>query len=140
MQGQALYDNWVGGKLISIDASPSWAASIQYCLPKYLKDICQVVHGPLIEAKMYGVNVWQHQNIPAGIAPNFVYLDGPLLTNERQVAGDLLYMEPFFPPDFFLVIDDRKTNTEFLRKHCTRRYKFDGRKYRGTNPAFELIG
>ena len=81
---------------------------------------------------------WRHQHVPS-IAPNFVYLDGPELTNERQVAFDLLDMEDSFPPDFFLVIDDRKENTLFLKGHFRRRYKFHSRKYRGTNPTFALI-
>jgi hypothetical protein len=139
VQAQALLDNRDGGRLISIDASPLWAASTQSCMPEHLKSIVEVIHGPLVEVEEYGVKGWRHQNVPR-IAPNFVYLDGPELTSERQVAVDLLDMEDSFPPGFFLVIDDRKANTRFLREHFRRRYKFDSRTYRGTNPTFELIG
>jgi len=98
-----------------------------------------VIHGPLVEVEEYGVKGWRHQNVP-WIAPNFVYLDGPELTRERQVAVDLLALEESFPPDCFLVIDDRQANTRFLRDHFKRRDKFTSRKYQGTNPTFELIG
>ena len=139
VQAQALHDNRNGGRLISIDASRIWAASTQFCMPEHLKNIVEVLHGPLVEVEEHGVKGWRHQNVPQ-IAPNFVYLDGPELTSERQVAVDLLDMEDSFPPDFFLVIDDRKENTKFLRAHFRRRYTFHSRKYRGTNPTFELIG
>jgi hypothetical protein len=108
-------------------------------MPEHLKSICEVIHGPLVEVEEHGVKGWRHQNVPR-IAPHFVYLDGPQLTSERQVAIDLLDTEDSFPPDFFLVIDDRKENTKFLKEHFRRRYKFHSRKYRGTNPTFELIG
>lgn len=137
VQAQALHDNRSGGRLISIDASPTWAVSTWECIPEHLKSICEVIHSPLIEAEEYGVKGWRHQNVPR-IAPNFVYLDGPQLTDERQVAFDLLDLEDAFPADFFLVIDDRKDNTRFLRAHFKRRYTFHRRQYQGTNPTFEL--
>ena len=139
VQAQALYDNHDGGRLLSIDASPHWAASTRACLPKHLQSICEVIHGPLVEVEAYGVQGWRHHQVPR-IAPNFVYLDGPELTRDRQVAVDLLDLEEVFPPDFFLVIDDRQANTRFLRAHFKRRYRFTSRTYRGTNPTFELRG
>jgi len=138
VQAQALYDNRHGGRLLSIDASPGWAASTRSCMPEHLQSLVEVIYGPLVEVEEYGVKGWRHQNVP-WIAPNFVYLDGPELTRERQVAVDLLALEEAFPPDFFLVIDDRQANTRFLRDHFKRRYKFTSRKYRGANPTFELI-
>ena len=98
----------------------------------------QILYTPLVEVELYGVKGFKHQHMPL-VAPNFVYLDGPALTCERQVAMDLLDLEPCFPPDFFLVIDDRKVNTAFLRAHFTRRYKFRRRTYRGANATFELL-
>lgn len=137
VQAQALYDNAAGGRLISIDASPLWAASTKACLPPHLQGT-EVLYHPAVEVEMYGVRGWRHQGMPA-LSPNFVYLDGPALTRERQVAVDLLDLEAAFPPDFFLVIDDRKANTAFLRAHFTRHYTFRRRAWRGTNPTFALI-
>ena len=137
VQAQALHDSDSHGHLLSLDASPFWAHSSQACLPPHLATLVQILYTPLVEVEMYGVKGFKHQHMPL-VAPNFVYLDGPALTCERQVAMDLLDLEPCFPQDFFLVIDDRKVNTAFLRAHFTRRYKFRRRTYRGANATFEL--
>lgn len=138
VQGQALYDNDTGGHLVSIESSEFWRDSTDACLPQHLRTVCEVIHGPLIEVEAYGTQGWRHSNVPH-VAPNFVYLDGPRLTPERQVAVDLLDMEMTFPPDFFLVIDDRKANTLFLKEHFRRHYRYTRRTYLGMNPTFELI-
>ena len=91
----ALHRNGNDGRLISVDANAQWAESVRSALPNYLKKVCEVIHRPLIEDERYGIKGWRHANIPRK-APNFVYLDGPSLTEERRVAFDLLDMEPNF--------------------------------------------
>ena len=63
MQAQALLDNRDGGRLISIDASPSGSPSTQPCMLEHLKSIVEVIHGPLVEVEEYGVKGWRHQNV-----------------------------------------------------------------------------
>jgi hypothetical protein len=105
-------------------------------MPDFLRSFCKISYSPLIECEYEGTPVFRHARIP-DVVPNFVYLDGPALTTERQVAVDILDMEDGFPADFALVIDDRKRNTAFLRKHLKRRYKFTPRKF-FAQPVFIL--
>jgi hypothetical protein len=137
---KALYDNQkttgCNGRLYSVDADLFWAKSTATSLPNFLQTFCEISYSPLLECYHEGRAVFRHARIP-DVVPNFVYLDGPSLTSERQVAVDLLDMEHQFPADFYLVIDDRKQNTTFLRQHFKRRYNFKPRKF-FANPVFTL--
>lgn len=138
VQAQALYDNALGGHLVSVDGDEAWARVTRRALPAHLKPLCTVLYRPLADVDLHGVPGWRHEGLPR-VQPNFVYLDGPALTAERQVAVDLLDLEETFPPDCFIVVDDRKVQTQFLVDHFQRRYRFHWRRYRGTNPTFQLI-
>ena len=86
-----------------------------------------------------GTPVLKHADVPK-VIPNFAYLDGPEgISTERPAAIDLLEMETDFPTAFFLVIDERESNTQFLRKHFKRQYRFRHRKI-ARQPTFELLG
>jgi hypothetical protein len=119
---KALLDNG-GGHLISIDADPFWAKSTADALPAQLRSCCEIIYGPLIEAEYDGVRAFRHSNVP-NVRPNYLYLDGPALTDRVQVAIDVLDMEDRLPPEFFMVVDGRQTNTEFFRQHFKRPYEF----------------
>ena len=92
----------------------------------------------MLEVTYAGTSVPKHADVPK-VIPNFAYLDGPAdVWAERPAAIDLLLMEPDFPNAFFLVVDERESNTQFLRKHFKRRYRFRHRKT-ARQPTFELI-
>jgi hypothetical protein len=66
---------------------------------------------------------WSHENVPE-IDPDFVYLDGPALTRERQVAFDVLDLQGRLQPRCLVVVDGRRKNAEYLRDRLTRRYAY----------------
>ena len=134
---QALFDNG-SGTLYSVDGNRQWAASTARCIPAHLKPFCEVRYSEVIEVMYSGTPVLKHADVPK-VVPNFAYLDGPEgVWAERPAAIDLLEMEPDFPNGFFLVIDERESNTQFLRQHFKRRYRFRHRTV-ARQPTFELI-
>jgi hypothetical protein len=134
---QALFDNGAGN-LWSMDGDKAWAESTARCLPAYLKPIAEVRYNE-VKKLSYPDTLWavKHVELPK-LIPDFVFLDGPEGVGKGRPAIDLLEMEPFFPPGFFLVIDDRKENTQFLREHFKRQYRFRRRRI-AAQPTFELI-
>lgn len=140
---KALYDNASSvdahpGFLYSIDADPSWATSTINSLPASLQKVCNITYGPALEIEYKGIPAFRHANVP-DVIPNYVYLDGPALTPAREVAVDVLDLESRLPRDFFLVIDGRRKNTQFLRKHLKRNYSFQRRGI-FDNSVFTLNG
>jgi hypothetical protein len=139
---KALFDNRRDapahvGYLYSVDADPAWTEATARSIPSSVRDFCAVSYSPVLEVEYSGTPGFRHARIP-DISPNFVYLDGPPLTPQRQVAVDILDMEIRLPQDFFLVIDGRKENTTFLRQHLKRRYAFKQRRI-FDNPVFTLV-
>jgi hypothetical protein len=145
MMAQALWDNQChspekGGYFYSVDADPYWAEATAKAMPTHLQKVCQVVYSPLLEVEHAGILGFRHTNVP-DVAPNFLYLDGPVLTPTRKVALDVLDMEDKFPQDFYMVVDDRQENTMFLKRNMRRTYRFK-RRYWGCfirTQTFELI-
>jgi hypothetical protein len=137
---KALYDNQInsrrGGHLYSVDADARWADSTARSLPGFLRSVCEISYSPLLEIEYEGIPALRHARIP-DVVPNFIYLDGPPLTPERQVACDVADMEDRLPADFFLVIDNRQENTKFFRRHLKLRYKFKPRNWLA-QPVFVL--
>jgi hypothetical protein len=123
---KAVIDNGQG-YLISVDAEPHWAESTAKALPSSVRGVYEVIYSPVVEVEYQGTPGFRHAKIP-NVAPNYLYLDGPPLTPERQVAIDVLEMEHHLPSDFFMVVDGRRQNTEFLRKHLKRSYSFKRRR------------
>ncbi len=129
---KAIFDNKkdlpeYDGRLYSVDADPDWAESTARSIPSFLNRFCEISYSPALNVEYHGTLGFRHVKVP-DVIPNFVYLDGPGLTPERQVAVDILDMENRFPADFFLVVDGRKENTRFLRQHLKRCYIFKERK------------
>lgn len=124
-------------RLYSVDAHPYWANITCNSFPDHLRNICEVVYSPLLEVEYEGTPAFRHGVVP-NVVPDLLYLDGPELTPERQVAVDVLDLESTFPPGFFMVVDGRKTNRDFFLRHLKRRYVY---KYRRQfrNAIFELI-
>jgi hypothetical protein len=139
---QALYDNHrrfsgVSGHLWSVDANEYWAEVTARTMPPHLRGFYDIWHTRLCEVEYDGTRAFRHSNVPE-IAPDLLYLDGPMLTREVQVSVDVLDIENRFPAGFYGVIDGRWPNTLFLKRHLRRRYKFRHRWLFG-NSTFELI-
>ncbi|MBN3040147.1 MAG: class I SAM-dependent methyltransferase [Candidatus Omnitrophica bacterium] len=134
---QALKDN-KKGFLYSLEVSQHWREVTLESLPDELKAYCTVIHAPAVEIEYEGVLAFRHSNVP-DVAPEFLYLDSPTLTQARRVAVDPLDLEERLEPGFFMVVDGRPANVIFLNKHLQKKYKFTHRPL-FHNSSFELIG
>ena len=135
--GYALRDNG-GGRLYSVECDPGWAQVTDASMPDDLRRIVDICSSPLEEVVMHGVPGYRHVEVPP-VRPDLLYLDGPPLQPERQVAVDPLEFEDRFPPGFLMVIDGRQANVEFLARHLRRRYRVVSRPL-FKNTVFELRG
>jgi hypothetical protein len=113
------------GHLWSLDAEEEWARSTAASLPDALRPLVTVVHAPVREDDR-DVLGWSHENVPE-INPDFVYLDGPALTRERQVAFDVLDLQGRLQHRCLVVVDGRRKNAEYLRDRLTRQYAYRAR-------------
>ena len=64
---------------------------------------------------------FRHSTVPV-VTPDLLYLDGPALTAQRQVAVDPLDIEPRLSSGSLIVVDGRIRNVLFLREHLQRTY------------------
>jgi hypothetical protein len=118
-----LDDSRYTGRLYSVDADPYWADSARRALPDYLHEVCEISYSPLIEVDYNGTPAFRHAIVP-NVVPQLVYLDGPALTAERVVAIDVLDLEDRLATGCCLIVDGRIANTNFLRKHLRRPFRF----------------
>lgn len=124
---QALWENRQEAdgtsRLHSIESDPSWRDVTVHALPPHLQDICDVRYSPVREVDYEGTPAFRYVEISESVRPDMVYLDGPPLTSERQVAIDLLDLEERFSEEFCLVVDGRWRNVLFLKRYFKRRYR-----------------
>lgn len=140
---QALWNNsrlspGPGGRLYAVETDPVWAKVTHRALPERLRAVCEVWDSPLAEVEWDGTPSFRHARLPE-VAPDFIYLDGPALTPERQVAVDILDLESQFPRGLHVVVDGRWQNATFLRRHLRRRYRFRN-EWWFKRRTFTLIG
>lgn len=108
------------GTLYSMEADARW----HQANAQYLADTAtQVIHSPISVEKRCGERVVLHSIIP-DIAPDYIYIDGPSFPAGIKVAADLLDLEERLRPGCLVVIDGRKPNAEFLRKHLKRNWRY----------------
>jgi hypothetical protein len=139
---QGLFDNQQNsscrsGYLYSLDAEAHWAEVTARTMPRHLRGYCEVWHSPVFKVNYLGTPAFRHTRVP-DIAPDLLYLDGPALTREIQVAVDTLDIEDRFPRHFYGIIDGRWLNTLFLKRHLKRRYVFKHKWLFGYS-TFELV-
>ncbi len=139
---QALAENARDGQspaphIYSVDAMEEWLQATSALIPQALLPFCTLIYSELHEVERHGVLGFQHTQVP-DVVPNFLYLDGPALTPERQVAVDVLDMEARLPADFFMVIDGRVRQCEYLRQTLTRRYRISDSAVL-SHSTFELL-
>lgn len=131
------------GRLYSIESDAHWRDVTARCMPSHLADLCDIQYSPAGEVDYGSVPAFRHTTVP-DVVPELVYLDGPPLTEERQVAIDLLDLEPRFTPGFCLVVDGRWKNVLFLKRHLKRRYRVSESgwsfNHSRNRHMFELVG
>ena len=129
---QALFDNQRessnnGGYLYSMDSDSFWMEVTAKSMPKHLQGFYELWFSPVLEVNFEGTPVFRHRKIP-DVIPDLIYLDSPPLHERGRLAVDVLDIEDQLPPGFCLIIDGRKQNTAFFRKHLQRQYVFKHRE------------
>jgi len=102
------------GKLHSLESNIDW---YQINLDMWRA----IQHSPV--ERIYKHNTWcfRYTNRPV-IPVDFIYLDGPELTDQIKVTYDPIDYEPLFRKGFTMIVDGRHETVEFLRKHLKRNY------------------
>jgi hypothetical protein len=123
------------GHLYTIDAIQQWLNNTENKLSPELKQYVTFHYSPL---KIYNLNnqLCSHYESLPNICPNFVFLDAPspldvignvngLNFNEWRpiVAADILLYESSAPLDFFIFVDGRWRNCNFLRNNFKGKFK-----------------
>ena len=126
------------GRLYSIETDPRWYRATLDATSPELRDVVVITLCPLEEITVHDVPAFRHRDIPT-VVPDLLYLDGPALTPERQVAVDPLDLEDRLRPGFTMVVDGRLENAAFLRRHLRRSYSVRFSRLRG-NTTFTLLG
>mgnify|MGYP001479550038 CR=1 FL=1 len=127
VMAQALHDvhKEVGGEkgtLYSIDESEYWSGQVKKNLPSNLKNYCEMMQRESDVVEIDGVKTKYHKNVP-NLAPNFVYIDGPLVSEQVNVVGAAVLLEEKAPSDYFVLIDGLHRTYNFTKSHLKRRYK-----------------
>ena len=138
------------GHLFTVDAEQHWIYNTESKITSELLKYVTFHHSPV---KIYNLNnqlCTLYDELP-DICPNFVHLDGPsiksvtgnargLSYNEGRpiVAADILLYESSAPLDFFIFVDGRWRNCNFLRNNLRGKYKHK-KKNAQKNQQFEFV-
>jgi predicted O-methyltransferase YrrM len=114
---QGLHDAG-GGHLWSLDGNARWLANTEATLPDHLRPYVTFVHSPLTVTEEHGPAAWRYSIIPPGTW-DFVFLDGPTLTDDVKLSCDLIEIADRFNPGAFGMIDHR-WRTAVLAREMTR--------------------
>ena len=124
------------GHLYTVDAEQHWLSNTESKLPSELKSYVTFHCSPV---EIYNLNEQLcslYETLP-NICPNFILLDGPSpksvggdirgLSFDKMrpiVAADILLYESSAPLDFFIFVDGRWRNANFLRNNLRGKYKY----------------
>ena len=73
--------------------------------------------------RIYKHDKWCFRYTNRPIIPvDFIYLDGPELTDQIKITYDPIDYEPLFRKGFTMIVDGRHETVEFLQKHLKRDY------------------
>ena len=124
------------GTLYSIDSNENWLQNTQRKLPKDLLLRTNFIHSTVRCHMLNGQLCSIYDNLP-DVSPNFIYVDAPQPSDVSEsvngltfaqrypVAADPLLYESTAPKDsFFVLVDGRARNAEFLRTNFQGRYRY----------------
>ena len=122
------------GQLYSVDAEKSWLKNTEDKFPPELKKYVTFHYSSCSVSTFNDQLVSYFDNLP-NISPNFIYLDGPgsLVKgrirgvgfdeeNRHMVNSDILLYESSSPSDFFILVDRRYINMNFLINNLKYKY------------------
>lgn len=124
------------GKLYVVDPEKKWIKNTQRKIPNFLKKYV-VFNYSLAKVKNFNGQLVSFFDKLPDISPNMVLLDGPnpqsikgsvnglkFSSGRPIVAADILLYESSSPTDFYIIVDGRNRNANFLRKNLKLDYKF----------------
>ena len=154
----------VSGKLFSVDGNEKWLDNTKNKLHEDLADYVKFYYSKPYISKFKDQLVTYHEVLP-DISPNFIYLDGPAPDDvvnsingitfnsktiekgdgkiffkknpRRIVSADVLMYESTSPSDFFILVDKRYSNANFLEKSLLFDYIIKKQLYFGGSVTFE---
>ena len=121
------------GHLYTVDAEKFWIKNTEDKFPSDLKKYVTFHHSPCSVSTVNNQLVCNFDILP-NISPNFIYLDGPSSSvgsirglgfdegDRRMVNSDILLYESSSPSDFFILIDRRYVNMNFLINNLKYKY------------------
>jgi hypothetical protein len=110
---QALVGNG-RGHLYSIESDEHWAEVTASYLASEHRQVCSIHHCPIIEENGPRGAALRYTSVPK-VEADFVYVDGPELSEAYPVSSDPLDMQ--LSANCFVVIDGRKPTFNFLRRN-----------------------
>ena len=123
--GHALKDN-NKGQLLSLDGSERWNGWARDCLKELdLTGYVQAYHAPVYEDERDGIKGWRYSGIFKARF-DFIYLDGPPLTEERQVCFEPVEMRKTLARGWSMLVDKRQENVRYLKEHMNAAMISDG--------------
>lgn len=127
------------GFLYTVDADKAWLENTEKKIPDDLKAFAQLNYSPVRCHMINGQLCTLYDNLP-NVMPDFIYLDAPCgrdvegdingLTFDLgdrlrpAVAADPLLYEGTAKRSFFILVDGRACNVEFLRQNLKGRFRF----------------
>ena len=152
------------GKLFSVDGNKKWLENTENKLHEDLLEYAKFYYSKPYISKFKDQIVTYHEILP-DISPNFIYLDGPApydvvntingitfnqktikkenenvffeKSTRRIVSADVLMYESTSPADFFILVDKRYSNANFLEKTLLFDYIVKKRLHFGGTVTFE---
>lgn len=147
------------GKLISLEGNKKWFDNTKNKINDDLKPFVKIKYSAANSILIDNQLASLHESLP-NVSPNFIYLDGPspldvdskinglsfkmddpreLNKNceRRIVSADPLLYESTAPSDFFILVDRRYNNVNFLEKNLKYEYKIKKNLHFGGFTTFE---
>ncbi len=127
----------VNGKLYVVDAEKKWIENTKKKIPKFLKNYVFFNHSEVRINILNGQIVSLFDQLP-DISPHIILLDGPnpksvkgsykglkFSSGRSIIAADPLLYESSSPSKFFMIIDGRHKNAEFLKNNLKYKYNIN---------------
>jgi len=125
----------VNGKLYVVDPEKKWIKNTEKKIPIFLKNYVSFNYSPARVNILDGQIVSLFDQLP-DICPEIILLDGPnpesvkgnykglkFSSGRPIIAADPLLYETSSPNKFFIIIDGRHRNAEFLKNNLKGRYQ-----------------
>jgi len=130
------------GTLISSESNLFWKTVLQRGFPEIsVVNKTQIHFAPCIEQQWDNVSCFYYHNEIFNFMwdeIDFLYLDGPELTDKTKVTLNPVVLEPRFADNFYMVVDGRPETVNFLEKHLKGKYDIQ-RNYVENRTTFEKI-